>query len=172
MSDVCEGAEEAARDLVRLCCEYGVTVATAESCTAGMVASTIADIPGASSVLRGGAVTYVDEIKHDVLGVSTTTLQEHTAVSHECASEMASGSRSVFKADYAVSTTGYAGPGGGTDDDPVGTVYFGICTPYESRTSRRRCTGSRQAVRHAACAHALNLLVAAITADAARDREV
>ena len=109
MTYAVQAAEEAARELVRLCCERGVTLSTAESCTAGLVSSTIADIPGASNVLRGGAVTYVDEIKHAVLGVSLHTLEHFTAVSVPCASEMAEGARRVFGSTLAVSTTGYAG---------------------------------------------------------------
>ncbi|MFR7798060.1 MAG: CinA family protein [Collinsella sp.] len=96
-----------------------------ESLTAGMIASTIADIPGASAVLRGGAVTYCDEIKHRVLGVEQETLDRYTAVSHQTAREMASGSLELYQSDIAVSVTGYAGPGGGTEDDPAGTFYIG-----------------------------------------------
>ena len=105
--------EELARDIVERASARGVTVSTAESLTAGMIASTIADIPGASAVLRGGAVTYCDEIKHRVLGVE----QE--------AREMAAGSLELYQSDIAVSATGYAGPGGGTEDDPAGTFYIG-----------------------------------------------
>ncbi len=90
-----------------------------------MIASTIADIPGASAVLRGGAVTYCDEIKHRVLGVEQETLDRYTAVSHQTAREMASSSLELYQRDIAVSATGYAGPGGGTEDDPAGTFYIG-----------------------------------------------
>lgn len=162
MSDLEALAEERARELVERGIARGVTVATAESCTAGMVASTIADIPGASSVLRGGAVTYVDEVKHELIGVTTETLERYTAVSDACAAEMAQGARERFKVTCAVSTTGYAGPDGGTADDPVGTVYFGIATPDRARTDRRCFEGGRQDVRRAACCHALELLLDAI----------
>ena len=117
--------EELARDIVERASFRGVTVSTAESLTAGMIASTIADIPGASAVLRGGAVTYCDEIKHRVLGVEQETLDRYTAVSHQTAREMASGSLELYQSDIAVSATGYAGPGGGTEDDPAGTFYIG-----------------------------------------------
>ena len=109
--------EELARDIVERASARGVTVSTAESLTAGMIASTIADIPGASAVLRGGAVTYCDEIKHRVLGVEQETLDRYTAVSHQTAREMAAGSLELYQSDIAVSATGYAGPGGGTEDD-------------------------------------------------------
>ena len=151
--------DELARELVERCDARGMTVATAESCTAGLVAATIADVPGASEVLRGGAVTYVDEVKHEVLGVSLETLTRDSAVSASCAAEMAEGARRVFKTDCAVSTTGYAGPGGGTVEDPVGTVYFGVATDAGVRTERCVFEGDRQAVRRAACAHALTLLL-------------
>lgn len=117
--------EELARDIVERASVRGVTVSTAESLTAGMVASTIADIPGASAVLRGGAVTYCDEIKHRVLGVEQETLDRYTAVSYQTAREMAAGSLELYQSDIAVSATGYAGPGGGTEDDPAGTFYIG-----------------------------------------------
>ena len=102
--------EDLARDLVEHASARGVTVSTAESLTAGMIASTIADIPGASAVLRGGAVTYCDEIKHRVLGVEQETLDRFSAVSHQTAREMAAGSLELYQSDIAVSATGYAGP--------------------------------------------------------------
>lgn len=117
--------EELARAIVERASALGVTVSTAESLTAGMIASTIADIPGASAVLRGGAVTYCDEIKHRVLGVEQETLDRYTAVSYQTAREMAAGSLKLYQSDIAVSATGYAGPGGGTEDDPAGTFYIG-----------------------------------------------
>ena len=101
--------EDLARDLVEHASARGVTVSTAESLTAGMIASTIADIPGASAVLRGGAVTYCDEIKHRVLGVEQETLDRFSAVSHQTAREMAAGSLDLYQSDIAVSATGYAG---------------------------------------------------------------
>ena len=117
--------EGLARAIVERAGALGVTVSTAESLTAGMIASTIADIPGASAVLRGGAVTYCDEIKHRVLGVEQETLDRYTAVSYQTAREMAAGSLELYRCDIAVSATGYAGPGGGTEHDPAGTFYIG-----------------------------------------------
>ena len=117
--------EELAREVVERASSRGATVSTAESLTAGMISSTIADIPGASAVLRGGAVTYRDQIKHGVLGVEQETLDRYTAVSYQTAREMAAGSLELFGSDIAVSATGYAGPGGGTDEDPAGTFYIG-----------------------------------------------
>ena len=152
-------AERLAGELVHEASARGVTVSTAESCTAGMVASAIADVPGASEVLRGGAVTYCDEVKHRVLGVSEQTLALHTAVSPQTAREMATGSRALFSSDVAVSLTGYAGPGGGTEKDPAGTVYLGLAS--DAGVSAERCSfdGGRNEVRMAATCRALELLL-------------
>lgn len=153
--------EELARDIVERASVRGVTVSTAESLTAGMIASTIADIPGASAVLRGGAVTYCDEIKHRVLGVEQETLDRYTAVSYQTAREMAAASLELYQSDLAVSATGYAGPGGGTEDDPAGTFYIGWA--YRSGDGgvpvvdsiRYHYEGDRSCVRAHAVAEAL-----------------
>ena len=153
--------EELARDIVERASACGVTVSTAESLTAGMIASTVADNPGASAVLRGGAVTYCDEIKHRVLGVDQETLHRYTAVSYQTAREMADGSLELYQSDIAVSATGYAGPGGGTEDDPAGTFYIGWA--YRSADGEGpvidsvRCyyEGDRSCVRAHAVAEAL-----------------
>lgn len=157
--------EELARDIVERASARGVTVSTAESLTAGMIASTIADIPGASAVLRGGAVTYCDEIKHRVLGVEQETLDRFSAVSHQTAREMAAGSLDLYQSDVAVSATGYAGPGGGTGQDPAGTFYIGWAyraadggaTVVES--ARCHYEGDRSCVRAYAVAEALERIV-------------
>lgn len=161
MSELEEAAAQVATQLVACATKVGVTVATAESCTAGMVASTIAGVPGASEVLRGGAVTYVNEIKHKVLGVSQETLDTVGAVSADCARQMATGARVLFETDCAVSVTGFAGPGGGTPEEPVGTVYLGIATPAGVRAERCQFAGDRTAVREAACLRACELLLEA-----------
>ena len=160
--------EELARDIVERAGARGITVSTAESLTAGMIASTIADIPGASAVLRGGAVTYCDEIKHRVLGVEQETLDRYTAVSYQTAREMATGSLELYQSDIAVSATGYAGPGGGTEEDPAGTFYIGWV--YRSANGEAsvvdsvRCQyeGDRSCVRAHAVAEALGCIVCAL----------
>lgn len=146
-------------DLVSLATAAGVTVATAESCTAGMVAAAIGGAPGASAVLRGGAVTYCDEVKRDVLGVSVETLAVHSAVSRDTAAEMAIRARELFASTLAVSLTGYAGPDGGTLEDPAGTVYIGLATPAGVKVERCRFEGDRNEVRAAAAARALEMLI-------------
>lgn len=157
-----ERADELARAIVADAKEHGLTVSTAESLTAGMTASYIADIPGASDVLRGGAVTYCDEIKHRVLGVKQETLDEHTAVSHETAREMALGSRELFQTDVSVSLTGFAGPDWGTEENPAGTVYIGVATAAGVESHRCHFEGGRNDVRKAAAVQALEYMHAEI----------
>ena len=136
------------------------TVATAESCTGGLIAKSITDIAGSSAVLAGGMVTYTNRIKTDVLGVDAAIIEEHTEVSHACAKAMAERAKAMFGTDYALSATGYAGPGGGTEKDPTGTVYIGIATPTGVR-SERICVenATRTQVRNAVTHHALTMLL-------------
>ena len=121
----CDNTETA---LVRLLTERGLTVATAESCTGGMIGQRITAIPGASTVYLGGCITYTNGQKIRLLGVDPATIDAHTEVSAETAAEMAAGVRERLGADVGLSTTGYAGPGGGTEENPVGTVYVAIAT--------------------------------------------
>lgn len=153
-----EHLDEVAARVVTLGCERGFTVSTAESCTAGMVASALGDIPGASAVLRGGAVTYCNEIKHAVLGVSCDTLDAYTAVSEPTAREMAAGSKRLFDASVAVSLTGYAGPGGGTAEEPAGSVYIATCDDDAVLCERHVFCGDRNEVRAKAALRALEML--------------
>ncbi|MBR6807444.1 MAG: competence/damage-inducible protein A [Clostridia bacterium] len=121
-----ESSEVLVRHVIGMLRERSMTVGTAESCTAGMIASKIGDIPGCSDVLMGGVVSYANEVKTGVLGVPDEILKQYGAVSEECARYMAEGVRRVLGCDVAVSVTGVAGPGGGTPDKPVGTVCFGV----------------------------------------------
>jgi len=105
------------------------TVALAESCTGGLLANAFTDVPGASKVFAGSAVCYANDAKVNILGVPDCLIAQHGAVSAECAAAMATGAIEKFGSDYAIAVTGYAGPGGGTDADPVGTVYFGYASP-------------------------------------------
>jgi len=107
----------------------GKRVVTAESCTGGFVAHTLTNVPGASDVFPGGLITYSNELKQSLLGVSADTLARHGAVSEETAREMATGARDRFSADYAIAITGVAGPTGGTEAKPVGTVFIGLAYP-------------------------------------------
>ena len=115
---------EAAEHLLEVCKRKGLTVATAESCTGGLVAGAISAISGSSSVLDRGYVTYSNRAKEEMLGVTPTTLEAHGAVSRECAEEMAKGACAHADVDLAVSITGIAGPTGATPGKPVGLVHF------------------------------------------------
>lgn len=139
-----------------------VTIATAESCTGGMVAAALTDVPGSSAAFLGGVVAYDDALKSSALGVKPATLAAHGAVSKETALEMAAGARRVTGADWALSTTGIAGPGGGTASRPVGLVWFGLDGPAGASAFERRFPGDRTAVRMRATAAALDLLRLAI----------
>jgi len=107
----------------------GMKLATAESCTGGLIASRITDVPGSSDYFQGGVAAYAYEAKVALLGVSWDTLKAHGAVSRETVIEMARGSRKVLNADIGISVSGIAGPGGGMPDKPVGTVWVGIVAP-------------------------------------------
>ena len=135
-----------------------MTISTAESCTGGMVASTIVDYPGASAVFMDGIVTYSNEAKMKFLGVEVDTLEKHGAVSHETAKEMCEGAARVSKTDIGISTTGIAGPGGGTPEKPVGTVYIGITISGDTFTKHLRLGGSRTEIRRRATYELLNEL--------------
>ena len=141
-------------------CHQGLTVATAESCTGGLIAKRLTDVPGSSAAFKGGFVTYTNEMKISMLGVSPDTLEKYTAVSEQTAAEMARGARLRTGADIAVSTTGYAGPGGGTEEAPVGTVFVGISTKEETRVVRLKLSPdrSREYIRTLAASNALNLV--------------
>ncbi len=130
---------ESAERLLEVCKRKGLTVATAESCTGGLVAAAISAISGSSAVLDRGFVTYSNQAKEQMLGVTPTTLEAYGAVSRQCAEEMAKGALGHARVDLAVSITGVAGPTGGTPDKPVGLVHFaaagrgGALTAYEGR---------------------------------------
>ncbi len=136
--------------LVRLLRERGLTVTTAESCTGGMIAGRIVDVPGASWVLNQGLVTYSNEAKMRLLGVKEATLAAHGAVSSQTAEEMALGALASASADLALSSTGIAGPDGGTPEKPVGLVYLGCACRGKVYIKKNLFAGSRAEIREAA----------------------
>ena len=156
----CESLEEL---VVRELEKAGKTLATAESCTGGLLAKRITDVSGASQVFEMGAVTYANRIKEKVLGVSHETLEAHGAVSEETAREMARGIRLAAGSDLGVGITGIAGPGGGTPEKPVGLVYIALCDGDHTWV-RRMAPGSadrprsRSWQRNAAASHALDMV--------------
>lgn len=123
------------------------TLAVAESCTGGILSSMITAIPGASAYFVGGSVNYDNAVKQTVLGVSNRTLTQHGAVSEETAAEMAQGVRQLYGSTYGISTTGIAGPDGGSRDKPVGLVYVGIAGPTDCAVHRLQLRGSREQIR-------------------------
>ncbi len=157
--------ERAANDVLEACRAQSLKVVTAESCTGGMVAAALTDIAGSSDVFERGFVTYSNEAKQDVLGVSVQTILEHGAVSEETAREMALGAVGNSRADLAVSITGIAGPGGGTGDKPVGLVWFAVAKRGGETVARQKLfpDEGRAAIREAATLYALNLLQEAAT---------
>ncbi len=159
------GAETVEARLIAVCKEKRVTLATAESCTGGMIAARITSVAGASAVFMGGVVSYANEVKREVLGVPQAVLEREGAVSGACAEAMAEGARVRLRVDVAVSVTGIAGPDGGTAQKPVGLVFFGIATAAGVSSERRQFSGDREAVRGQAAERALALLLETVTSE-------
>lgn len=144
----------------------GVMVATAESCTGGMIAAALTDVPGSSAVVDRAFVTYTNEAKNEMLGVPAALIDKHGAVSGEVARAMARGAISNSRADIAVSVTGIAGPTGGTSEKPVGLVWFGFANSDGVARVERRVfpQGSRAYVRTKATETALSLILSSLNA--------
>lgn len=136
----------------------GLSLATAESCTGGLVSAALTAIPGSSAVFAGGTVAYADSVKEDLLGVPRELLDRHGAVSGEVAEAMARGVRERLSADLAVSVTGIAGPDGGTPEKPVGLVWFAISSATGTQSVTRNLFGDRDGVRERATVTALDLM--------------
>lgn len=134
------------------------TVGTAESCTGGYVANQITSIPGSSRYYEGSVVSYSNDVKMNVLGVSRETLEAYGAVSEQTAREMAEGARRLLNTTFAISTTGIAGPDGGTAEKPVGTVWIACATPEETFTQLLTLRNNRKINIELTCSYALNLL--------------
>lgn len=122
------------KKIAKILIDKKITVATTESCTGGLLSSKFTDVSGSSAFVHLNFVTYSNEAKHKILGVSKDTLDKYGAVSKECSFEMARGLHTVTKADICISTTGIAGPTGGSDEKPVGLMYSTIYTPNKSET--------------------------------------
>ena len=136
----------------------GLTFGTAESCTGGLVAKRMTDLPGASAVLKGGVVSYTDEVKHNVLGVPQALLDQYGAVSPQVAEAMARGTRRVLGCDLAVSTTGVAGPDPDDRGNPVGLVYVALAGAEFCHVQELHLGRGRAMVRSRASLHALDLV--------------
>ncbi len=147
-------------ELSLLLIQNDMMLACAESCTGGMIAAAITERAGSSAVFDRGFVTYSNEAKMDMLGVSAVTLQNHGAVSQETAREMCLGALSKSRAHIAVSETGIAGPSGGSAEKPVGLVYIGIATKNgAAHVTKNLFEGDRTSIRQATLEKALELLI-------------
>lgn len=152
---------KAAENLVEILKTAGLVCATAESCTGGGVGAAITAVAGSSEVFAGGVISYSNEVKRNVLGVESATLEKFGAVSSQTAGEMAVGARNLLKVDLAVALTGIAGPSGGTEEKPVGLVWFAIANKDGVRTEKAIFPGNREEVRNAAVLHAIGMLTVA-----------
>lgn len=139
--------------------ERGLTLALAESCTGGLVSDRITNIPGSSEYFRGGVVVYAYEAKVSILHVAWDTLNKFGAVSEQTVLEMARGARTALNADIAASISGIAGPGGGTESKPVGTVCLALAAPQGEWTRTRHFSGSRAQIKAASADAALQLVL-------------
>lgn len=138
--------------------DKGMTVATAESCTGGMLGKMMTDVPGSSDYYLGGVVSYSNDLKVDFLGVNETSLERFGAVSEQVAAQMAEGIRKGTSADLGLSVTGIAGPGGETTEKPVGLVFIGLSSDQETRVKRIQMAGPREAIRIRASRFAMDWL--------------
>ena len=149
-------------ELVEILTKKQYKITTAESCTGGLVAATIVNVSGASVVFQAGFVTYANEAKEKELGVKSETLQTYGAVSEKTAKEMAIGCAAHAKAQVGISTTGIAGPGGGTAEKPVGLVYIGCAVRSNVYVEKNVFSGDRQQVRRQAADRAIGFALECI----------
>lgn len=138
--------------------DTGKSIATAESCSGGLIAHRLTNVPGASTPFIGGVVAYSNKVKMNLLAVSGATLEIHGAVSEETALEMATGARSALASDLVVAVTGIAGPGGGSPEKPVGLVYMAVDLDGATRCERHLFQGDRESVKAQTAEAALNLI--------------
>lgn len=150
--------EKIARAVVHLLTKQKKTLALAESCTGGSIASQITNVPGASKILLGGLVAYSNTVKQKFLGVRAQTLSRHGAVSEATAREMAQGARLRFGADFAIAVTGIAGPTGGTKEKPTGTVFIAVTGTFGTQVERKLNRFKREQFKKVTARQALKLL--------------
>lgn len=146
-------------ELVKKLTNKTYTITTAESCTGGLLSATIVNVSGASHVLKCAYVTYANEAKEKLVHVSKETLKQYGAVSEETAREMCMGCAKEAGADIGLSTTGIAGPGGGTEEKPVGLVYVGCCFHGKTRIERHQFMGTRKEIRRQTVDAAIELAI-------------
>ena len=149
-------------EIIQYCIDHNITLSVAESCSGGLLSKTITDVPGCSTIYPGGVCSYSNDMKMKWLHVNSSTLEQHGAVSAETALEMAQGIRNATGSDYGLSTTGVAGPGGGTPDKPVGLVYIAVVSEHMQKVEPLPLDTSlpltRTSIQQQTVAHALTML--------------
>lgn len=148
-----------AHDIVQNAIKYKVTISVAESCTGGLIGAALTSAAGAAKVFYGSAVTYHNNAKCNLLGVNYNVLEKYGAVSPQCAIQMACGAADIYGTLLAVSVTGIAGPGGGSKEKPIGTVWLGCATPFGNYAYARHFNGDREDIRLATVKEALTLIL-------------
>ena len=148
-----------AADLVNNLIIQGGTISTAESCTGGLLSAAITEIPGSSKVFSYGFVTYANEAKTKLIGVSSELIELYGAVSEQVARAMAAGAMQLAKSDVAVAITGIAGPAGGSEQKPVGLVYISIASEHSTTAKKLLLTGNRQEIRLKAAIQAIKMAI-------------
>lgn len=160
MEEIYNNIRTLSEEIVRECVSKGIKISTAESCTGGMISAAITSISGSSAVMELGICSYSNRVKREVLGVSEETLRKFTEYSLPCAEEMAEGAVRISGADFAVSTSGVAGPTGGTTENPVGTVYIAVFGKSAGESKRfELANNGRDYIRAAATEKALEMLL-------------
>lgn len=144
--------------LISYLIDSGKTIATAESCSGGLIAHRLTNVPGASTPFIGGIVAYSNQVKINLLTVPPSTLDIHGAVSEETARAMAEGARQTLGTDLAIAVTGIAGPGGGTAEKPVGLVYMAVASAGDTRAAKCQFQGDRESIKMQTADAALNLV--------------
>jgi len=155
--------ETLSANIGKILVEKGWTISTAESCTGGLLSHVLTGVSGSSSYFIGGVVAYSNRIKENILGVESKTLAQHGAVSEETALEMAAGIREKFNTDFGLSTTGIAGPTGGTPTKPVGLVWMGISTPAGNQAFEGHFSGGREGIKNSTVKEILTRLIRELT---------
>ena len=154
------------KQIIDILAERNQTIVTAESCTGGLIASALTDIPGASAAVYGGYITYANSAKSRMIQVQARLIADYGAVSNQVARAMADGARNTARVDFAVSATGIAGPDGGTDKTPVGLVYVAVSSELATVVIEHRFGDlGREAIRRATVDAALDLVLQVLTSD-------
>ena len=151
--------EDLVKKLFTVMKEKKATLGAAESCTGGLFSSYVTDVPGSSAYFLGSVVSYSNEVKKALLHVTSSELEQYGAVSELVAQKMAEGARQVLNCSFSIGITGVAGPGGGSPEKPVGTVWFCVCSPNFVYKIKKQFSGSRRAIREDSVKFALELLI-------------